>query len=132
MADALHSQLDPVEVLQNEIPADWKNYNQFKGRQTDIIGTKIKLIPHIGAFEVWHEGFLLFSKLSSRVWPSCKTVAAKIKAFIQDKKNKVADLSKYNINYQHPSSMGITFHKFIHCRKGNNAEKIVACANENF
>jgi len=103
VSDALQGELAPVEVLQNEIPVDWRNLPQFKSRLADHLGEKFKLIPYIGAFEVWHEGTLLFSKLSSRVWPSCKSVAAKVKAYLQDRKNKIPDLTKYNIKYTHPS-----------------------------
>jgi hypothetical protein len=93
-----------VEVLQNEIPNEWKEFEQFKNRIAELQVGKAKITPYIGAFEVWHERTLLFSKLSSRVWPSCKVVAAKVKAYLEDRKNKVQDLSKYNIKYSHPSS----------------------------
>jgi hypothetical protein len=104
VSDALRSELDSVEVLQNEIPLAWKNYNQFKGRLADIQAGKVKITPYIGAFEVWHEDFLLFSKLSSRVWPNCKPIAAKVKAFLEEKRNKSSDLNKFSIKYTHPST----------------------------
>lgn len=104
VSDALTAELGSVEVLQNEIPIDWRGFDQFKSRIAELQVGKAKITPYIGAFEVWHERTLLFSKLSSRVWPSCKVVAARVKAYLEDKKNKVQDLSKYNVKYIHPSS----------------------------
>ena len=104
VSDALKSEMSTVEVLQNQVPIEWKNFAQFKNRITEYQGGNAGIKPYIGAFEVWHEGTLLFSKLSSRLWPTCKTVAAKVKSYLDDKKNKVPDLSKYNIKYSHPST----------------------------
>lgn len=104
MASAIQTVLGPVDVWQNEIPRDWKVLPQFKGRTQELAPDRLRLYPYIGAFEVYHGDYLLYSKLACRLWPNCKVVADKIKAYFQDRKNKSADLSKYNIKYAHPSS----------------------------
>ncbi len=104
VANALQAVLGPVEVWQNEIPRDWKALPQFKGRTEELSVDRLRLHPYIGAFEIYHGDFLLYSKLACRMWPTCKLVADKIKSYFQDRKNKSADLSKYNIKYTHPSS----------------------------
>ena len=105
VSSALQAALGPVEVIQNAIPFEWRNLEKFKGRVEEVRGSNhMTLFAYIGAFEVYHEDVLLFSKLSSRLWPNCKVVAEKIKNYFQDKKNKATDLSKYSIKYSHPSS----------------------------
>jgi len=103
VASALQTALGECEVMQNAIPAAWQNMGPFKGRTEFMHADKLLLHPYIGAFEIYHEDNLLYSKLSSRLWPNCKAVADKIRSYFADKKNK-ADVSKYKIKYNHPVS----------------------------
>jgi len=101
---SIEAAMGHVEVVQNSIPSDWKNMESFKGRTEETHSSMLHLHPYVGAFEIRHEEILLYSKLACRLWPNCKVVADKIKAYFQDRKSKTADIAKYHIKYTHPSA----------------------------
>lgn len=103
VSNELQGLLGEVEVLQNSIPVGWSSFPCFKGRVERPADGKVALVPHIGAFEVYHKNTLLYSKLASRLWPSCSTVAKKIASYFQDLKS-TGDTGKYSIKYEHPNS----------------------------
>lgn len=104
MSTALGNEIPSITVMQNEIPLEWKQLPAFKGRTVDKTHERAELHPFIGAFEVRHEGTLLYSKLSCRMWPNCKKVAEKVKQYFEEKKKSDFNLNKFNVNYSHPTS----------------------------
>jgi len=103
VAKELRDLLGEVEVLHNTIPSEWSSFAVFKGRIEHPVDGRLSLIPHTGAFEIYHKNMLLYSKLSSRLWPSCKAVAKKIVSYFEDLKS-VGDVGKYAVKYDHPNS----------------------------
>ncbi len=116
MQDALRAELGEVEVLQNEIPVEWRDQAAFKGRLGPQTGDRIPLNPHVGAFEVWHESTLLFSKLKTLTWPNCKQIASNVHGYHQAKAAGSTDTSKYQVAYTHPgkASPRIPSHSSLH------------------
>jgi hypothetical protein len=45
------------------------------------------MIPRIGAFEITHQGIVVFSKLLSQMWPHYEATANRIKEMLQDQRN---------------------------------------------
>lgn len=105
MQAAIQAEIPGVEVVKNQIPYEWKSFPKFKGKIGQTTGSRLEIYPNVGAFEVWHENVLLFSKLSCRQWPNFKAVATKVKAYLADKANKVAEMGKYDIKYEHPAKL---------------------------
>ena len=103
VSNELKEVLDEVVVLHNEIPKDWQTLLPFKGRTEETEEEYLRLTPHIGAFEIYHKENLLYSKLSTRLWPNCKVLSKKIASYFDDLK-AVGNVSKYTVNYQHPRS----------------------------
>lgn len=99
VSDALKLELGEVEVYHNQIPVDWMNKEQFKGRVAGVAGNLGALEPLVGAFEVWQEGGLLYSKLAAKMWPNCKAVAANIKAYNEALRSNSPDAARYLLDY---------------------------------
>lgn len=107
MVEALTAELGPIDVMRNEIPSAWASLEIYKGRtEPSREPGRAALKPSIGAFEVRCESALIYSKHETRMWPNCKAVAERVKAYLDDKKNGGKDSGKYCSKFVHPSQGG--------------------------
>jgi len=49
------------------------------------------MIPRVGAFEVSHQGVIIFSKLCLQYWPNVPMVAKRVAALIKDKQSGMSE-----------------------------------------
>ena len=79
-SDAIKRVNPQVQVFANVVPPEMRDkfYTDQDNREDPIGALGKTKWPRIGAFEVYYKGKLLSSKLASKTWPSCATVAARV------------------------------------------------------
>lgn len=65
------------------------------------------MIPRVGAFEVSHQGVIIFSKLCLRYWPHVPSVAKRVAALLKDKASGM-DENSLKQKYEAPRLQGQT------------------------
>ena len=88
MATAIVEKIPNAVVMRNQIPKDFMNYdcyiNLVPNEDPNI--PYFQQIPRIGAFEVSHNGLVIFSKFMSHQWPNWTSVAEKCQLVFENLK----------------------------------------------
>ena len=84
MATAIISRLPNAMVMRNQIPKEYVSYDCYSNLipNDDPQIPYYQMVPRIGAFEVSHQGVVVFSKYVGNYWPNCQTVADKCKGIV--------------------------------------------------
>lgn len=80
----VESVLGYSDVVKNNVPSSYRKINDKvhggENRYFDLRNNEIVLFPKFGAFEVYVNGILIFSKLKSSLWPNLDRLAHLIDA----------------------------------------------------
>jgi hypothetical protein len=81
MAAAIISRLPNAIIMRNQIPKEYVSFDCYSNLvpNDDESNPYYQMVPRIGAFEVSHQGVVVFSKYKGNYWPDCQIVADKAK-----------------------------------------------------
>tara|TARA_B110000285_G_C14943840_1_gene523356 strand:+ start:337 stop:579 length:243 start_codon:yes stop_codon:yes gene_type:complete len=79
MSEFIKQCVPGAKILKNQIPKEYVSYEIYTGliSNDDLDNPYYDIVPKIGAFEVSHLGYLVFSKMISHCWPNWGIVAGK-------------------------------------------------------
>lgn len=79
VAEGVMSQDGGVQVLRNQIPKEYVDYDLYYNLIPNSDGNSnvYDQLPRVGAFEVSYKGKLIFSKLLGLKWPNITKVVKK-------------------------------------------------------
>jgi len=77
----------PTQTLFNEVPKVWADRDTYCQLIPCYDEKRMcySMIPRVGAFEVSHQGVIIFSKLCLQYWPHVPSVAKRVAALLKDK-----------------------------------------------
>ena len=80
----------PTQTLYNEVPKVWADRDTYCQLIPCYEENRMcySMIPRVGAFEVSHQGVIIFSKLCLQYWPNVPMVAKRVAALIKDKQSE--------------------------------------------